>query len=255
MFETTTGQQDRHIAVVVVRRIAQIAGQKDGRLIQQPATVVFTLLQASHELPPLADDGCFHQSKLRELFFVTTMMTESVIPLLHAFDGNHASGAGDVQGNEPRRVRLQRKLDDIEHHFQTSDQVTGITDIDRLPGVDFRLGKLCPVFVLCHPFFQLANAGEVSVETIPVTSPQFTLQRPGVFAHDVHDAAPLANPGACRRRCWGESSINSCANNREGESCGGIIAPFSVYEGLVLPPVLSTSEGNRVASPRCFARN
>ena len=42
-------------------------------------------------------------------------------------------------------------------------------------------------------------------------------------------------------------------NRRIALFSAGIIAPFSVYEGLVELLVFSTSEGKRVSWPRCFA--
>jgi hypothetical protein len=44
-------------------------------------------------------------------------------------------------------------------------------------------------------------------------------------------------------------------NTWDGESSAGIIDPFSVYEGLLLPESPSTSDGNRVWLPKCLAKS
>ena len=58
-----------------------------------------------------------------------------------------------------------------------------------------------------------------------------------------------------RRRSAGESAIKSFENSFEGDDSAGIIDPFSVYEGLLLPDNDKTSEGNLVSCPKCFANN
>jgi hypothetical protein len=49
-----------------------------------------------------------------------------------------------------------------------------------------------------------------------------------------------------------ESATKSRVNTRAGESSAGIMAPFSVYDGLLAPERPSTSDGKRVRSPRCL---
>ena len=49
--------------------------------------------------------------------------------------------------------------------------------------------------------------------------------------------------------------MKSFVKSLEGDDSAGIIDPFSVYDGLLLPDNAKTSEGNRVSWPRCFANN
>lgn len=143
--------------------------------------------------PPLVDQCLLDERELFELGLIAAMMAEVVIALVDAFDRNHAAAAGNVQGDESRRVGLQGQPDQVAHQLLTGDRVVRILDIQRRLSIDFGFGQLSPFLRFGHPPFQVANAGEVGIEAVPVTRAQIALQRPCIIADQVHDAAALAD--------------------------------------------------------------
>ena len=66
MAEAAAGQEHGHVAVVVARSVAQVAGQQHRRVVEQCCAVVLGPPQVAEEVAPGVQDGAFHQGELRQ---------------------------------------------------------------------------------------------------------------------------------------------------------------------------------------------
>ena len=76
MLESASGDQHGHVSIVVVGRVAEVAGEEDGGVIQQIAMRIAVLAKSAKEFAPLPNHGFFDECELFELGLVAAVVTE-----------------------------------------------------------------------------------------------------------------------------------------------------------------------------------
>lgn len=80
--EAATRQDDRHVLVAMIRRVAKVTGQQYRGVVEQARAVIVRLRETPEEIAPGAHDRGFHHFQLLKLFFVESVMAQRVIPFV-----------------------------------------------------------------------------------------------------------------------------------------------------------------------------
>ncbi len=106
----------------------------------------------------------------------------------------HQAGAEQHDRDQPRRVRLQRQVRQVEQQPRLADHVGRIHVVLERLGVDLRLRLLRPFLSRDEPLLQFAYAREIFIEFLPVPRAESRLQLPRLVADPVEDALAVAQP-------------------------------------------------------------
>jgi len=102
MPEATSCQEHRHVAIIVTGGVSKIARQQHAGLIQKGAAIFLHCLERPQEITPGIDDRFFNNRQLCQLFVVTAVMAERVIPLVYPFQWHHPTTPSEMAGDKSR---------------------------------------------------------------------------------------------------------------------------------------------------------
>ena len=192
--EAAACHEHRHVAVVVIGGVAEVAGEQHGGAVEQAGAVVVAGSQVAEEGTPGGNDGFLDNCELGEFLFIAPVVAEVVVAVVDTGQRDHASAATEVVGDVAGGVGLQREANHVAHQHLSPDEVVGIADIDRFGGVDVRLGAAGPCCRCLQPTFEFTDTCFIGIEPVAVASTEFATKAAGVIRHEIHDASPLEQP-------------------------------------------------------------
>ena len=187
------GQQDRQVVVGVAVAVAVAAAVGDHAVVQQRAVAFRDRLQLAEQVGELLDVEGVDRADLVDLLRVVAVVRQLVVAFGDADDPVLllAALAGEHEGDDAGHVGLERQHHQVAHQAEVLRQVgRHLLRLDRVLGRLHRRQGLGAG----DPQFQLADAGEVLVQLLPIGAAELVVQAPGVFQHGVEHAGPQAVP-------------------------------------------------------------
>ncbi len=190
VLESAAGEQDRQVVVAMGVGVAHARSLQNRGLFEERAAAVGAGLQRAEKLAEDPELSLFHLAQGFDYFGTAAMVCQIVM----------AGGAEvmigpavlDVQGDDAAGIGHQRQAGDVVHQLAAPDGVVKIGVVDRRRHVDLGLGLLLPLGGHGHALFQIADRGEVFVETVAVSRPDLSIEAAGTIGRGVEHAASLA---------------------------------------------------------------
>lgn len=110
---------------------------------------------------------------------------------------------GEHDGDQPRRVGLQREMAEIEEQTRAADQVGGVGDVFGWLDIHLRLRFFCPAFVHYHAPLECPDTGKIFIEFVAVFATEATAQRLGLITDVVENAATVFKTANLRLHVFG----------------------------------------------------
>src|SRR5678815_3244226 len=102
VFEASASKQEGEVLRRVVRRIAQVAAEKDHRVVEQRAVLLAGLLELCQEFAVRLHQFQFHLAELRDFSRILAVVGKIVVTLRDARDRRHLARAEQEQRDESR---------------------------------------------------------------------------------------------------------------------------------------------------------
>ena len=183
------GEDDGEVRVVVVRRIAEVAGEEDRGAIEKCAVALGAGFEFVEELAKDAHLGVFDERELLQLAGVLAVMRGVVVADVHALNLRLVLRA-EPERNGARAVGLKREMHEVIPLAAAFDELRAAELLRRLH-VELRLWRELPGFVLLQLLFGLADGGDIQVEALAVLAAEFGVQAAELVAHIIENALPV----------------------------------------------------------------
>src|SRR6185369_12008997 len=168
------------------------------RAVEQARALFLRLLELREEVAERLHLFQFENLELGDLRRVLPVMREVVMPLRDPLNRRDATGPEQLQRDEPRRIGLQREMNEVEPLPCFGNEVGPVRDYLRLFGLDFGLWLFRPRFGLRETLFEFANTGEVFVELFAVVAADDLFEPLCLIADGVEHTLAVREPaGLC----------------------------------------------------------
>ena len=192
VLETTAGEDDREIVVVVGVGVAHAGAVEDGGVVEKRAPRIIGSGQAVKESGEFTELGFFDETKLGKFLRLIAMVGERMGA---GFDTGNVGLHGvlmDVNRDQTRRVGLDGELGQVIHGTGALDEGAGVAEVLGWFDRNFGFGFLFPFLTLAETVFEFADTGEELIESVAVRGADLAVELLGAFADRVEDAAALA---------------------------------------------------------------